>query len=474
MIVSIGWKNIWRNKTRSLVVIIAIMLGIFGGVLASGIMKGWMEQRIHSSIHNEIAHVQIHDSAYMENEEIINTIKDFEKVADVLDSAEGVSAWSPRAKVFAMARTSSAVSGFMIRGVDPEKEKQVSEIYKYIVSGTFLEGDPSVPSVVIGSKAAENLKLVNYEITDEKLKAIDRDKYDDELVDKLRKANRKSFERKKEFLLELGKVFSEEELEEYGEKLAKYFVNYKLNRKVFISLPDTETGQSMAWKFKVRGIFETDNSMWDGMNAFIDREVMNSLTNLAENEVHEIAIISTDNEAGDELAERLKKYLPEQHIQSWREASPDIAMYNDYSNIMAYVFVGFILFALAFGIINTMMMSVLERVKELGMLMAIGMNKKRVFSMIMVESVFLTLTGAIAGMILSGVVLTILGNTGLNFDMFSEGFEAMGYGTLVYPRISLMNYLGITSLTIITGIISAIWPARKALKLNPVEALRTE
>ena len=119
-------------------------------------------------------------------------------------------------------------------------------------------------------------------------------------------------------------------------------------------------------------------------------------------------------------------------------------------------------------------MSVLERVKELGMLMAIGMNKRRVFSMIMLESVFLTLTGAAVGMIFSGTIVQILSKTGINFEMWSEGFEALGYAAVVYPRVSWINYLVITVLVIATGVISSIWPARKALNLNPVEALRTE
>jgi ABC-type antimicrobial peptide transport system permease subunit len=108
------------------------------------------------------------------------------------------------------------------------------------------------------------------------------------------------------------------------------------------------------------------------------------------------------------------------------------------------------------------------------MLMAIGMNKRRVFSMIMLESAFLTLTGAVIGLILSGVVANITHRTGINLDMWAEGLEAIGYSSIVYPVVTLSNYIGIVTLVIITGIVSSIWPARKALKLNPAEALRTE
>ena len=74
-------------------------------------------------------------------------------------------------------------------------------------------------------------------------------------------------------------------------------------------------------------------------------------------------------------------------------------MMNDYMIMYYFIFIGIVMFALAFGIINTMMMTILERTKELGMLMAIGMNRRRVFSMIMLETIFLTMVGAVAGML---------------------------------------------------------------------------
>jgi ABC-type antimicrobial peptide transport system permease subunit len=119
-------------------------------------------------------------------------------------------------------------------------------------------------------------------------------------------------------------------------------------------------------------------------------------------------------------------------------------------------------------------MVVLERTRELGMLTAIGMNKKRVFSMIMLESVFLSLTGGIAGMIISYIVIRITSNTGINLSQYAEGFGAFGYSAIVYPQITAGFFGVITILIIITGVISSIYPAMKALKLNPVEAIRAE
>jgi putative ABC transport system permease protein len=473
MILSISWKNVWRNKIRSLVVIIAVMLGIFGGVMATGIMQGWIAQRIHSVIYNEVSHVQIHNPDFMFNEELNLTVKNYDSVIATLDTINEVIAYSPRVKLFAMAQTDWAASGLMLKGIDREKEIKVSEIHKNMIEGNFLEGNSKLPSIVIGRKAAEKLKLLNYQITKEKLDSIDKEIYSAQLIVTLTSVGQKRFRTEKDFRNALEASLNKPDYKNFADALIKYFSFYRLGSSIRLTIQNKE-GQITNPVFKVRGIYKTSNTMFDELTAFVDKKQLNKYTGLADNEVHEIAIISTSKEAGTALGEKLKAYFPTNNVMDWRKLAPEIAMYSDFTGVMGLIYVGIILFALAFGIINTMLMSVLERIKELGMLMAIGMNKKRVFGMIMLESVFLTLSGAVAGLIISGIIVEITYETGINFGMWADGFEALGYSAIVYPIVSFSDYVSIIVLVIFTGIISAIWPARKALKLNPVEALRTD
>ncbi len=473
MILSIGWKNVWRNKTRSLVVIIAIILGIFGGVMATGIMQGWIEQRVHDAIYIEVSHVQIHNQQFLLNEEMQHTIVDPEKVFATLDTAVGVTAYSPRVKVFAMAQSDWAASGMVIKGVDPEKESRVSEIKNKIVEGEFLNGTYKIPSIVISSKTAEALKLLNYQVTREKLDSIDRKIYPPEIVKKLESIGDKRFRKEKDFRSALKSSLDEKEYNQFADKLVKYLSFYRMNTGIQLTIQN-KNGMIQNPVFKVRGIYKTSNAMYDALNAFVDRNALNQFAGLDPKEVHEIAIIGASNESGIQLADKLTGYLPENSVMSWRKVSPEIAYYADFTAVMSYMYVGIILFALAFGIINTMLMSVLERFKELGMLMAIGMSKARVFMMIMLESVLLSLTGGLTGLAISGLIINLLGKTGIDFGMWAEGFEAVGYSSVVYPYLTVENYIIITLLVIITGLIASIWPARRALKLNPADALRTE
>jgi ABC-type lipoprotein release transport system permease subunit len=473
MIWSLGWKNVWRNKARSFVVIVAVMLGLFGGIMATGIMQGWINQRIHDSIYNEISHIQIHHPDYMNNEEMQFMVKEFEKIRSLLDTLPGIIAYSPRTKITAMAQSERAATGIVIHGINPEKEKKVSEIHLNIISGSYFEGDHVMPSMLISSKIAEKLKLLNYQVSPEKLDSMKTMEFTEELRKRIEKMGEKRYRTEKDFRAALKRVLSHKEYNALGNQLVEMFSFYRIRSKVTLTLQDID-GRLVNITFRIRGIYKTNNSLFDGTTAFVDRNELNSNLKMADTDVHEIAVLCKDNTSAKGIAHLLKEYIPGNSVLSWRQLSPEIAMYTDFSNVMGYIYVGIILFALAFGIVNTMLMSVLERVRELGMLMSIGMNKKRVFLMIMLESVFLTFTGALVGIVLCAVAIERFGQSGINFGMWAEGFEAVGYAAVVYPTLTAGNYFGIMALVIATGIVASIWPARKALGLNPVEALRTE
>ena len=108
--------------------------------------------------------------------------------------------------------------------------------------------------------------------------------------------------------------------------------------------------------------------------------------------------------------------------------------------IFGLVFLAIILLALSFGIINTMLMAVLERGREIGMLMAIGMNKFRLFGMIFLETLMLVLLAAPIGLLLAYLLITYFGEVGLDFsDVYDEGYAALGFKSLIYPLCTKRN-----------------------------------
>ena len=474
MIWSIAWKNVWRNKKRSLVVIVAVTLGIISGVLLVGIMEGWVKQRLNDAIYNEVSHIQIHNKEYIKNEEIDLTVRNLDEITRSIDSLNELSGWVKRTKIIAMANTPWANTGVTIYGVDAEKEKLVTEIYKEIVpnGGKYLENQ-SPGDILISDKTAELLKLKQYIVTESMIKGLRSQKVPETVLTKLEILKETRFRSPKDFREALRIEYSKKELDRYGLLIIDKALDYRIRNKVQITISDKE-GTPIQGIFRVCGIYKTTNTGFDQATVFLNAGELANLYGGNDILTHEIAVLLNNIDDVDNVKEKLSRISVDNSVMTWKELAPDAAMMNDFMIMYYFIFIGIIMLALAFGIINTMLMAILERTKELGMLMAIGMNRKRIFKMIMLETIFLTIVGAVVGMVLGWAITEVLGKTGIHFTGWGEGFEAIGFAARVYPVITADFFVFITIMVIATAIISSIWPARKALKLNPVEALRTE
>lgn len=474
MIWSIAWKNVWRNKKRSLVVIVAVTLGIIAGVLLIGIMEGWTKQRLHTAINNEVSHLQVHNSEFLKNEEIGLTVQNPDKIIRSLGSIKEVAGWAERTRIVAMINTPWAGSGVVINGIEPEKEKRVTEIYKRIVpgGGKYLDNQSS-GEILISDKTAEILKLKQFIVTDSVIEELKREKVPDAVLSKLGTLKNTRFRSPKDFREALKKGYSRKELDRYGLLITDKALDYRIRHKVQITISD-QKGNPIQGIFRVCGIYKTTNTGFDQSTAFVNAQDLANLYGGEEILIHEIAILLNNLEDADQVKEKLSRISGDNTVSSWKELAPDAALMNDFMILYYFIFVGIIMLALAFGIINTMLMAILERTKELGMLMAIGMNRRRVFTMIMLETIFLTAVGAVAGILSGWAIVEFLGETGIHFSGWAEGFEAIGYSATVYPVVTPQFFAFTAVMVVTTAVISSLWPARKALKLNPVEALRTE
>lgn len=258
-----------------------------------------------------------------------------------------------------------------------------------------------------------------------------------------------------------------------GKKLAEK-LGVKTGSKLVVGLLDI-SGQPVYQQFRVSGIFRTASNAFDEVNVFVPSGDVRQMAGMPENSAHEIVLLVSANELAEKVSLQLKSIHPGLNIKNWKEAMPELEYLEESLNYYMYIFIIIILLALGFGIVNTMLMVVLERVRELGMLMAVGMNKRRIFSMIMLETIFLSLTGGIAGVIAGTVVCEVYKNHGIDLSgLYGEGFAELGYDSVIYTVIHPDMIAGITALVLLTGIISSVFPARKALELNPSEAIRTD
>ena len=235
----------------------------------------------------------------------------------------------------------------------------------------------------------------------------------------------------------------------------------------------TIQGDMQSIAFRVGGIYKTTNAMFDEANVFVRYTDIFDYTGLPEGAIHEAAILLSDIETSKVVAPQLKALFPNMEVREWTEINPALAMSLAYVDFMGIIILGIFLLALSFGIINTMLMAVLERTQELGMLGAIGMSKVKMFNMIMLETVFLTLLGGIVGIILGVALVLPALNTGIDLTfLMGDQFEDFGFSSIIYPILNIGMVIEIVVLVILAGILSAIYPAKKALKLKALEAIR--
>jgi len=411
MLFSLAWKNVWRNKLRSLIVIISITIGLLGGLFYLAFSKGMVQHQINSSIQTEISNLEIHNPKYLINNEIKYGIDNPDEMINKIKQLNEVQSVSTRIKSVAMISSAATGTGITIIGINPRQETRTTDLHTKITTGSYFNTKLHHP-IVIGEKLAKKLKV-------------------------------------------------------------------KIKSKVVLTIQDLH-GNITYGAFKVAGIFDTHNSVFELSDAFVLKKDLADLIDYPQNKTTEIAILLKHNDftetVKNKLTEMFSKEISAEQItiRSWKEINTMLKMLNDMTIQFTMIFVVIILVALSFGIVNTMLMAIMERVREIGMLMAIGMSKAKVFLMIMLETVFLSITGGILGLLLSWIVITITNKTGIDLSSVAEGLNSLGYSSYVKPELGIFFYFFIGSLVIITAMFASVLPARKALKLNPAEAVRQD
>lgn len=475
MITSLAWKNVWRNKTRSLTVIAAVTVGIFAGVFAMATINSSIVQRIDAAVNEELAHIHVNNKEFRSSSDIQNFIQDPANVITTLENTPGVTDITGRVIVRGIASTSAGSTGVEITGIDTRKELEMFTLSERLIPGTgsYFGSDTKLNSAFIGEKLAKELYIIRYILTPEAFELLVSKGVPAAVIEKLKPLEGERFTTEKKLSDAYAGLISEKEIKKYGMYIKEAAWSYREGSRIILSFLDVNGHQTGA-AFRISGIFRTNNDLFEAMSLFVPQDELRRLAGLEEGVYHRVIARLEENDLTNKVTPVVREALPGLEVLSWKEIQTDLAMITDYINQIYAIFMVIILAALAFGLVNTMLMSVLERTRELGMLSAIGMNRRRVFVMIMLESIFLSIVGGFAGMAVSAVVIAITSRTGINLIKYAEGMEAFGYSANLYPTIGADFFIMLTVMIVITGILSAIYPARKALQLNPVEALRGE
>ena len=245
-----------------------------------------------------------------------------------------------------------------------------------------------------------------------------------------------------------------------------------LGEKIVLMAQDL-TGDIGSGAYRVKGIFKTASPDFDKYMVYLNLKDSQKLLSLG-NRISEVAILSDTPRNPQALQRALLTKLDSQEYEvlTWKEIIPIMVSQIEFFDEMIYVFFLVICIAMGFGIINTLLMAIMERIREFGIMMSLGVRPQKIFRLVVTESFLLCLSGLVLGNLLSYFLVFYVGKKGLNLSIFSKSLETFGVGHFIYPHLTTSMVL-IGAITVLAmGVLASLYPGYKASRLRPVEALR--
>ena len=253
-----------------------------------------------------------------------------------------------------------------------------------------------------------------------------------------------------------------------GKKLVQR-LETRLGKRVVVMSQDPDNAIADRG-FRVVGVFEADLESREESIVYAGREVIQSMLGVG-TDISEIAILGHDYREPEALAASVRNIVPaDQEVLSWLKLDPYLSTMMQVMDGFVLVWMVVIFLALSFGLVNTLMMAVFERVREIGLMRALGMRPSAIIYQVLVESLMLLVLGLLAGNILAISTIVWL-KDGIDVSAVSEGLEMMGASSIMYPVLQYPDLLLANSVVIVLGIITSLLPAWRAAQYRPVEAL---
>jgi ABC-type lipoprotein release transport system permease subunit len=255
-----------------------------------------------------------------------------------------------------------------------------------------------------------------------------------------------------------------------GKKLAKK-MKLHLGSKLVLMFNDT-SNNLVSSAYRVAAIYQSTNAPLDERIVYVSGDELSSLVGQP-GQFHQIGLKLREDKSVDLVSGKLQQLLPDVKVETWKVLSPETEFMVKTVDTYSYIIMIIIMIALAFGILNTMLMAIMERTREIGMIAALGTSRTRIFFLVLLETVLLTLAGAPIGIFAGWATAEYFHKNGL--DLSSMGEEMMsnyGFTTMIYPEFPAEKLIPVLSIVMITALLSSLIPALKAIRMKPIDALK--
>ncbi len=407
--VRLAWRNVWRNPRRTALTVAATVFAVVLVVFFVALAAGLHGKMIEDAVRVHSGHVTIMGQGYLQNQTLEQFIRLDAPLEALLQRTPAIRGWAPRVIGFGLLSRDSATQGVAVLGLDPRREATVTTLPERVRRGAFVSPDGR-HQIVLGERLAENLGA------------------------------------------------------HLGDKLLLYSVAYSLETAYdlfsvvgVMQLPEPELDRSVAVI-----------SLADAQDFFVygDR-------------VTEVALLARDADAAPALAATLRSALarmPGEHaeVHTWEEVIPELQQFIFLDDAGMYMLLVILIVVVGFGILNTILMAILERRRELGVVLALGLPPGAMFRLVYLESMFLAGVGLVLGLAAGiPVVLYFVAHPVHLSGTAAGALKLWGIEPVLTWKLKPLNPIG-SAITIFgVAAVAALYPAVKASRARPVDALRS-
>ncbi len=416
LIFRLAWRSFLRHRRRSIITVAAVSLSLGMMIFFVGLADDGHARMAELGIRMGSGHVLVQGKGYQDQQTLDYLVTDPGAVADQIRQLPQVKEVAPRVRASGLLAAGGSSTAVIISGVDPAVEPRVSEIPadKRRVDGRYLR-----------------------------------------VTDKVR--------------------FKNQPADIYiGVELAKT-LDLAVGDRTVLTLSPRGASRPAAAAFMVRGIFKTGITELDGRYVEIPLQAAQQQLNLdgavVQLAVHLDALAQTPAVTA---ALRTKLAGEALEVLSWQEALPELHDAIVLDDAGMYMMMAIIFIIVAIGIFNTVLMSVVERTREFGVMMALGTKPGQLFKVVITEISILALVAAVFGLAVGLGIHSWVASVGIDIGQYAKDYEIGGIVMegRIYSLLTVPVVLKWTLVVISMTVTSALYPALKAAKMKPLEAIR--
>ncbi len=406
-----AWRNLWRNRRRTLLTLSSIVFGVFLAIIATAMQDQNWADMIDLAARLGGGHVSVQHPEYVDHPTITRTVSADERMLSVLEGDPEVKAVMPRVLGQVMLATAGESAGAGVIAYDPALEStETLSALEAIADGEPLEDSPD-GGILLGARIVSKLGL-------------------------------------------------------------------DLGDRVIYTLTDTH-GEIVSGLARLKGIVETGSAAADSGLALLPIDALREVVDLGPTEVTQLAVFLQDQRRTDPAAERIAGELDQEGSEAaalaWYASRPELAGFIAMKVGGARFMEILIAILVAAGIFNTLFVSVMERMREFGILSAIGWSPGKLFGLVMLESFWMALLGLIGAAVVTAGPYFYLANTGIDVAaIIGSQMDIAGVGMPSVLKVGIFfeNLVIIVVFAVLATLLSGIYPAWRAGRVEPVETLK--